>query len=218
MPIGLGEPCFDKLEAKLAHAMLSLPATKAFETGSGFDGAKLRGSAHNDAFVPQGSGTDGVTKLATKTNNAGWTLGGISNGENLFFRVAVKPVSTIGQAQETATYGGAATVLEAKGRHDPCVLPRTPPLVEAMATLAVMDAALIQKTRENQVRLTGPCSLLLLAVLSLLLTESFSHGTNDTEAERCVWLDRARSTRPTACSPLALPAATAVRLLLLFFC
>ena len=158
MPIGLGEPCFDKLEAKLAHAMLSLPATKAFETGSGFDGAKLRGSAHNDAFVPQGSGTDGVTKLATKTNNAGGTLGGISNGENLFFRVAVKPVSTIGQAQETATYGGAATVLEAKGRHDPCVLPRTPPLVEAMATLAVMDAALIQKTRENQVSLTCPCS------------------------------------------------------------
>ena len=206
MPIGLGEPCFDKLEAKLAHAMLSLPATKAFETGSGFDGAKLRGSAHNDAFVPQGSGTDGVTKLATKTNNAGGTLGGISNGENLFFRVAVKPVSTIGQAQETATYGGAATVLEAKGRHDPCVLPRTPPLVEAMATLAVMDAALIQKTRENQVR---------LAALALL--QSFSHGTNDTEADRCVWLDRARSTRPTACSPLALPAATAVRLLLLFF-
>ena len=212
MPIGLGEPCFDKLEAKLAHAMLSLPATKAFETGSGFDGAKLRGSAHNDAFVPQGSGTDGVTKLATKTNNAGGTLGGISNGENLFFRVAVKPVSTIGQAQETATYGGAATVLEAKGRHDPCVLPRTPPLVEAMATLAVMDAALIQKTRENQVRLA-------LALYCCWQSFSSSHATCGglllSEADRCVWFGRARSTRPTACSPLALPAATAVRLLLL---
>jgi chorismate synthase len=131
--------------------MLSLPATKAFETGSGFAGSRQRGSAHNDAFIPQSGGTkDGVKKLATKTNNAGGTLGGITNGGDLHFRVAVKPVSTIGQAQETATYGGAATVLEAKGRHDPCVLPRTPPLVEAMAALvsdyATQPPAVTSKT------------------------------------------------------------------------
>jgi chorismate synthase len=105
--------------------------TKGFEFGSGFDGTKQRGSAHNDQYVPcaAADASDGITTLKTKTNNAGGTLGGISNGEDMFFRVAVKPVSTIGQAQQTAAYNGAATVLEAKGRHDPCVLPRTPPLV-----------------------------------------------------------------------------------------
>lgn len=144
MPIGLGEPCFDKLEAKMAHAMLSLPATKGFEIGSGFRGTRQRGSAHNDAFVPHGAETK---LLRTKTNNAGGTLGGISNGEDLCFKVAIKPVSTIARAQQTSTFDGTETVLEAKGRHDPCVLPRTPPLIEGMAALVLADAALIQSTR-----------------------------------------------------------------------
>jgi chorismate synthase len=148
VPIGLGEPCFDKLEAKLAHAMLSIPATKAFEIGSGFDGAKMRGSRHNDAFV----GSSSKDLLSVSTNHAGGTLGGISSGANLEFRVAVKPVSTIGQAQTTATYAGEAAVLEAKGRHDPCVLPRCPPLIEAMAALVLADMALIQRSRVHNVR------------------------------------------------------------------
>ena len=126
MPIGLGEPCFDKLEAKMAHGMLSLPATKGFEFGSGFDGCAMRGSQHNDQFKPtaSGGGGGGVSRLRTTTNFAGGTLGGISNGEDMYFRVAVKPVSTIGQAQQTSTYDGQAAGLEAKGRHDPCVLVR----------------------------------------------------------------------------------------------
>ena len=100
------------------------------------DGTKLRGSVHNDPFIPDATNDGaGIARLRTKTNNAGGTLGGISNGEDLYFRVAVKPVSTIAQAQETAGYSGAAATLEAKGRHDPCVLPRTPPLVESMASL-----------------------------------------------------------------------------------
>jgi chorismate synthase len=151
MPVGLGEPCFDKLEANLAHGMLSIPATKGFEFGSGFDGCAMRGSQHNDQFKPSAGVTDGiVTRLRTTSNNAGGTLGGISNGEDIYFRVAVKPVSTIGRAQQTSTYDGKSTELEAKGRHDPCVLPRTPPLVESMAALVLMDAALMQKTREHQ--------------------------------------------------------------------
>lgn len=155
VPVGLGEPCFDKLEAKLAHAMLSLPATKAFEIGSGFEGTRMRGSQHNDAFVAAssssgagaGAGGAGPTLLRTVTNNAGGTLGGISSGADLTFRVAIKPVSTISQPQATAAYDGSPAVLEAKGRHDPCVLPRAPPLVEAMAALVLADAALIQRSR-----------------------------------------------------------------------
>mmetsp|Transcript_13450 Transcript_13450/g.16289 ORF Transcript_13450/g.16289 Transcript_13450/m.16289 type:complete len:486 (-) Transcript_13450:154-1611(-) len=143
VPVGLGEPCFDKLEALLAHGILSLPATKGFEIGSGFEGTKLRGSEHNDPF----EAAEGDVKLKPKTNNAGGTLGGISSGQNIVFRVAVKPVSTIGQEQNTVNFLGEKTVLAAKGRHDPCVLPRTPPLIESMTSLVLIDAALIQLAR-----------------------------------------------------------------------
>jgi chorismate synthase len=136
IPTGLGEPCFDKLEAKLAHAMLSIPATKGFEIGSGFAGTDIPGHIHNDPFVLK----DG--KLGTATNFSGGVQGGISNGEDVYFRVGFKPPATIGQAQETTTFGGAAGVLENKGRHDPCVLPRAVPIVESMASLVVMEYVL----------------------------------------------------------------------------
>jgi len=142
VPAGLGEPCFDKLEAKLAHAMLSIPATKGFEVGSGFAGTKLRGSVHNDPFVMKNG------KLGTKTNNSGCIQGGISNGENIVFRVAFKPPATIGMDQSTADFSGNDTNLAAKGRHDPCVVPRAISIVEAMAALVVADAALIQLSRK----------------------------------------------------------------------
>eukprot|EP00306_Pavlova_sp_CCMP459_P018574 CAMPEP_0185197788 /NCGR_PEP_ID=MMETSP1140-20130426/41271_1 /TAXON_ID=298111 /ORGANISM="Pavlova sp., Strain CCMP459" /LENGTH=457 /DNA_ID=CAMNT_0027764929 /DNA_START=5 /DNA_END=1378 /DNA_ORIENTATION=- len=145
VPPGLGEPCFDRLEAKLAHAMMSLPATKGFEIGTGFRGTAMRGSAHNDPFVA--STEPGSGKLTTSTNNAGGTLGGITVGTPIEFRVAIKAVSTIGQAQQTATFDGESTVLEAKGRHDPCVLPRAPPLLEGMTTLVLADAVMFQRTR-----------------------------------------------------------------------
>jgi len=147
VPVGLGEPVFDKTEALLAHAMLSLPATKGFEIGSGFAGTRLRGSEHNDAFVASGSAGEGASLLRTRTNHAGGTLGGITSGSDLYFRVPVKPVSTISQPQVTATYGGEVTVLETKGRHDACVLPRCPPLFEAMTALVLADLALIQRAR-----------------------------------------------------------------------
>ena len=134
----------------MAHAMLSLPATKGFEIGSGFDGCTMRGSVHNDPFVARpaaaGDGAD-APAIMTSKNHAGGTLGGISSGADVYFRVAVKPVSTIGQAQTTSTFDGKEVVLEAKGRHDPCVLPRTPPLVEGMAALVLADCALLQRTR-----------------------------------------------------------------------
>ena len=142
-PRGLGEPCFDKLEAKLVHAMLSIPATKGFEVGSGFQGTEIPGSKHNDAFVSDNNG-----KLATVTNNSGGIQGGISNGESIYFKVAFKSPATIGQAQNTATYDGIDGTLAAKGRHDPCVVPRAVPIVEAMAALVIMDAVLIQQGRE----------------------------------------------------------------------
>lgn len=146
VPVGLGEPCFDKLEALLAHAMMSLPATKGFEIGSGFSGAKLKGSVHNDKFVG-GTKRGNTTLLHTETNYAGGTLGGISSGQPIVFRVAIKPVSTIGQLQQTANFDGQMTDLEAKGRHDPCVLPRAVPLVEAMSALVLADAMMLQNTR-----------------------------------------------------------------------
>ena len=142
LPAGLGEPVFDRLEAKLAHAMLSLPATKGFEIGSGFAGTQMRGSAHNDPFILKGN------KLGTKTNFSGGVQGGISNGEPIYFRVAFKPPATIGQAQQTADYSGQPTTLEAKGRHDPCVVPRAVPIVETMTALVLADLALIQKMRQ----------------------------------------------------------------------
>ncbi|MDJ0988415.1 MAG: chorismate synthase [Desulfobacterales bacterium] len=141
VPVGLGEPIFDKLEAKLAQAMLSIPATKGFEIGSGFAGARMQGSEHNDPFVQKGA------RLGTVTNNSGGTLGGISNGEPIVFRVAFKPPATIKQPQETADFDGRPAVLEAKGRHDPCVVPRAVPIVEAMTALTLGDLLLRQRMR-----------------------------------------------------------------------
>ncbi|KAJ6113641.1 bifunctional chorismate synthase/riboflavin reductase aro2 [Penicillium sp. IBT 18751x] len=148
VPIGLGEPCFDKLEAKLGHAMMSIPATKGFEIGSGFGGCEVPGSIHNDPFIASPS-ADGVQRLTTKTNNSGGIQGGISNGASIYFRVAFKPPATIGQAQTTATYAFEEGVLEAKGRHDPCVVPRAVPIVEAMSSLVIMDALMAQYAREG---------------------------------------------------------------------
>lgn len=157
VPVGLGEPCFDKLEAKLAHAMLSIPATKGFEIGSGFGGCEVPGSIHNDPFIlaPPSTTSAATTtnghpspRLTTKTNNSGGIQGGISNGAHIYFRVAFKPPATIGQAQTTARYDTTDGVLEAKGRHDPCVVPRAVPIVEAMAALVVMDALLAQEARQ----------------------------------------------------------------------
>ncbi|OMJ21152.1 Chorismate synthase, partial [Smittium culicis] len=133
-PIGLGEPCFDKLEAKLAHAMLSIPATKGFEIGSGFLGTQLSGREHNDAFVSDGKGG-----LRTVKNHSGGIQGGISNGENIYFTVAFKPAATISVTQETATYDGKTGTLETRGRHDPCVASRAVPIVESMAALVIME-------------------------------------------------------------------------------
>jgi chorismate synthase len=140
-PAGLGEPVFDKLEAKLAQAMLSIPAVKGFEIGSGFAGTLMHGSQHNDAFVQK------IGRLGTTTNYSGGVQGGISNGEPVVFRIAIKPVATIGLAQETVTLDGRPVTLEAKGRHDPCVLPRAIPIVESMAALVLADAALRQEYR-----------------------------------------------------------------------
>ena len=129
------------VEALLAHAMLSIPATKGFEIGSGFAGADMRGSDHNDAFMA------GPNGLRTRTNYSGGIQGGISNGMPIVFRVAFKPPATISRAQPTATFDGQDTVLEAKGRHDPCVVNRAIPIVEAMAALVLADTALIQRFR-----------------------------------------------------------------------
>jgi chorismate synthase len=139
VPAGWGEPVFEKLEAKLAQAMLSIPATKGFEVGSGFAGTKLKGSVHNDAFIA------GAGRLATRTNRSGGIQGGISNGEAILFRVAFKPPATIGLAQETVDFDGKPVTLAAKGRHDPCVVPRAVPIVEAMAALVLGDFALRQQ-------------------------------------------------------------------------
>ena len=133
---GLGEPVFDKLEADLAKAMLSLPATKGFELGSGFAGTRMKGSEHNDAFEMRDK------KIRTVTNYSGGVQGGISNGENIIFRVAFKPTATIARQQKTVTASQEETMLTARGRHDPCVLPRAVPMVEAMAALVLCDHAL----------------------------------------------------------------------------
>lgn len=132
-PIGLGEPVFDKLSADLGKAMLSINAVKGFEIGSGFSGITMRGSAHNDVFIMK----DGKPTL--KTNHAGGTLGGISTGEDIYFRVAFKPVSTIGKEQDTVSVDHQNITVSASGRHDPCVLPRAVPIVDAMSALVMMD-------------------------------------------------------------------------------
>jgi chorismate synthase len=146
VPVGLGEPVFDKLEAQLARAMLSIPATKGFEIGSGFAGTRMRGSAHNDPFVQKGA------RLGTLTNRSGGVQGGISNGEHILFRVAFKPTATIMTSQETVTSSGENTELAGKGRHDACVLPRAVPIVEAMATLVLTDHLLRQRTIDHRSR------------------------------------------------------------------
>ena len=138
-PAGLGEPVFDKLEADLAKAMLSLPATKGFEIGSGFSATRMRGSEHNDAFEIRGG------RVRTSTNYSGGIQGGISNGEEIYFRVAFKPTATIAREQKTVTQSHGETELAARGRHDPCVLPRAVPIVEAMAALVLCDHALRQR-------------------------------------------------------------------------
>ncbi len=144
-PVGLGMPVFDKLEADLAKAVMSLPATKGFEIGSGFAGTLLLGSEHNDAFLPSEDG-----RLRTATNNSGGIQGGISNGEPILIRVAFKPTATIRKQQQTINAAGEATTMAAKGRHDPCVLPRAVPMVEAMVALVLADHLLRQQ---------GQCSL-----------------------------------------------------------
>lgn len=141
VPPGLGEPVFDRLEADLAKAMLSLPATKGFELGSGFAGARLRGSEHNDIFESR----DG--RVRTATNRSGGTQGGISNGEEIVFRVAFKPTATILQPQKTVDIHGAETKLIGRGRHDPCVVPRAVPIVEAMVALVLVDHWLRQSAQ-----------------------------------------------------------------------
>jgi len=140
--VGLGMPVFDKLEADLAKALMSLPATKGFEIGSGFGGTLLKGSEHNDAFLPSEDG-----RLRTATNNSGGIQGGISNGEVIQLKVAFKPTATIRKAQSTITASGEATTLAAKGRHDPCVLPRAVPMVEAMVALVLADHLLRQQAQ-----------------------------------------------------------------------
>lgn len=172
MPSGLGEPVFDKFEASLAHAMLSIPATKAFEIGSGFRGTEVPGSKHNDPFI---RGEDG--RLRTITNWSGGVQGGITNGENIYFRyvsfecnmvrsllgssrIGFKSPATISQPQETAQYDGTPGSLATRGRHDPCVVPRAVPIVEAMAAIVVMDQLLIQNSRKMAGSLLPPITTL----------------------------------------------------------
>ncbi|MDD3004132.1 chorismate synthase [Flavobacterium sp.] len=140
VPIGLGEPVFDKLHAELGKAMLSINAVKGFEYGSGFCGAKMKGSEHNDLFNPDGT---------TKSNLSGGIQGGISNGMDIYFRVAFKPVATIMQTQETIDNQGNVVQMQGKGRHDPCVVPRAVPIVEAMAALVIADFYLLNKVLDK---------------------------------------------------------------------
>ncbi len=141
VPIGLGEPVFDKFHAEIAKAMLSINAVKGFEYGSGFAGTAMRGSQHNDSFNTDGS---------TKTNYSGGIQGGISNGEDIYFRVAFKPVATIMQKQQTIDSEGNKAIAEGKGRHDPCVVPRAVPIVEAMAALVIADFWLLNKIAKSE--------------------------------------------------------------------
>ncbi len=140
VPVGLGEPCFDKLQALLAHAMLSINAAKGFEYGSGFDGAGMRGSAHNDIFcVKEG-------RIRTKTNRSGGIQGGVANGEDIYFNVAFKPTATILMEQDTVNSKLEEVRTTVKGRHDPCVVPRAVPIVEAMTALVLADALLMNRS------------------------------------------------------------------------
>lgn len=140
VPVGLGEPVFDKLHAELGKAMLSINAVKGFEYGSGFNGIRLRGSQHNDAFYKDGE------KIRTRTNHSGGIQGGISNGEDIYFNVAFKPVATIMQDQDSVDKQGNPVTVSGKGRHDPCVVPRAVPIVESMAALVIADFLLQART------------------------------------------------------------------------
>ncbi|WP_162341117.1 chorismate synthase [Cyclobacterium salsum] len=140
VPVGLGEPVFDRLHAALGHAMLSINAVKGFEYGSGFEGVSMKGSEHNDAFYKEGD------KIKTRTNHSGGIQGGISNGEAIYFRVAFKPVATIMQDQESIDTQGDPAVVSGKGRHDPCVVPRAVPIVEAMCAMVLADYLLLNRS------------------------------------------------------------------------
>jgi chorismate synthase len=140
-PVGLGEPVSGKLHAALGHAMLTINAAKGFEYGDGFDAALYRGSEHNDSFIRKQG------RIRTRTNYSGGIQGGISNGEDIYFRVAFKAVATLQTTQETVTATGEETLLKSRGRHDPCVLPRAVPIVESMAAMTLLDFLLIQKTK-----------------------------------------------------------------------
>ena len=140
-PVGLGEPAFGKLHAELGHAMLSINAAKGFEYGMGFAGVAQRGSEQNDIFT-----TDEDGRIVTRTNHSGGIQGGISNGQDIYFRVAFKPVATLLREQPTVTVEGERTTLKARGRHDACVLPRAVPVVEAMAAITILDNYLLNKT------------------------------------------------------------------------
>jgi len=142
-PVGVGEPVFDRVNSKLAQAMLSIPACKGFELGSGFAGSRMKGSEHNDTIVY----AEGA--FHTRTNRAGGTLGGISNGEDIICRIAFKPTATISRPQETASRNHENGILAAKGRHDPCVVPRAPVIIEAMAALVLADLFLEQRARSG---------------------------------------------------------------------
>ena len=141
-PIGLGQPVFGKLHAALGNAMLSINAVKGFAYGQGFDSMELRGSEQNDVFYNNGG------RIETKTNYSGGIQGGISNGQDIYFRVAFKPVATVLMEQHTVNINGIDTTMKAKGRHDPCVLPRAVPIVEAMAAITVLDYYLIDRTTQ----------------------------------------------------------------------
>ena len=143
VPVGLGEPLYGKLTSSLAHAMLSINAVKGFEYGNGFEAASGRGSEQNDIFYRKGD------SVATRTNNSGGIQGGISNGNDIYFRVAFKPVATLLMEQDTVTNAGEETTLLAHGRHDPCVVPRAVPVVEAMAALVILDAYMLDRSRKG---------------------------------------------------------------------
>lgn len=146
-PVGLGEPIFDRLEAELAKAMLSINATKGFEIGSGFNGITQKGSQHNDEFYTSAPLNDQNSKrIRTRTNNSGGVQGGISNGEDIFFNVAFKPVATIMQKQKTIDKNLKEVEIDGKGRHDPCVLPRAVTIVESMAAMVIVDHLLRNRT------------------------------------------------------------------------
>ena len=142
VPPGIGEPVFDRLHAELGKAMLSINAVKGFEYGSGFEGVRMRGSEHNDAFYQEGD------RVRTRTNHSGGIQGGISNGEDIYFNVAFKPVATIMQDQESVNESGESVTVSGKGRHDPCVVPRAVPIVEAMCALVLADYILINRTNK----------------------------------------------------------------------